>query len=259
MTGNCGWLLVIILTMASGPVSAAIHVVRGEARDPANGQLLYREQHLIRSDGHGDPLQRLVLYRCPSGAAFARKRVDYRTSAIAPAFALIDARDGYHEGLRRDDGRILVWSGIGPPRPEALDRGARPLVADAGFDEFLRAHWDALLAGQAQALAFAVPARGRALEFEVEYLGAGEIGGTAVERFELQLDGLLGLIGPSITVAYTASGHHLRRFSGLTNLRDDDGEPLHAHIDFAKPPQAARTGAWPAALAEPLVDCELGR
>jgi len=72
------------------------------------GQLLYREQHLLRSEGQR-PLERLVLYRCPGGAVFARKRVDYAASAQAPAFELVDARSGYREGLRRKGGQVALF------------------------------------------------------------------------------------------------------------------------------------------------------
>ncbi|MGH8031709.1 MAG: hypothetical protein ACREO8_04915 [Luteimonas sp.] len=67
--------LALALAVVCGPASAALLSVQGEARDPANGRLLYREDHLIRADGPA-PLQRVVLYRCPDGTAFARKRID---------------------------------------------------------------------------------------------------------------------------------------------------------------------------------------
>lgn len=246
-------LFFLLLTLLSGPATAALQAVHGEARDPT-GRLLFREQHLIRSDG-GRPLERVVLYRCPGGVAFARKRVDYRASRNAPEFALVDAR-GYREGLRRDGDRALVWSGSKPER--ALVKAAAALVADAGFDEFLRAHWDALLAGRAQTLAFVVPAFGRSLPFQVRSLGGGELDGVAVQRFRLKLDGLLGVVGPSMEVAYASADQRLRRFDGLTNLRDDRGGQLHARIDFALPAHAATDAAWRAALATPLTRCKLG-
>ncbi len=243
--------------MPAASALAALHSVQGEARDPASGDLLYREQHLIR-DAAGRPVERLVLYRCPGGAAFARKRVDYRSSPTAPEFALEDARRGYREGLRRDGGRVLVWSGDKSPRAIAGQDNAA-LVADAGFDEFLRERWASLLDGRAQALAFVVPAFGRSLDFQVSSLGGGRLDGVAVERFRLRLDGLLGRVGPSMEVAYASDDRRLRRFTGLTNLRDDDGKQLRARIDFPQPPKASDEAAWRAAAGTPLVDCALGR
>lgn len=101
-----GCLLLIVLACAAAPAFAAQHTVLGEARDPASGNLLCREHHLIRSEG-GRPVERLVLYRCPDGV-FARKRIDYGSSAFALQFALEDVRRGYRAGLRREAGQLLV-------------------------------------------------------------------------------------------------------------------------------------------------------
>jgi len=249
-------LVLIGLIGASGPLLATVHSVEGEARDPVSGNLLYREQHLIRS-ADARPVERLVLYRCPGGKAFARKRVDYRPSLMAPSFALEDTRAGYREGLRRNAATTLVWSGDGSP--QALAKTQRSLVADAGFDEFLRARWSPLLAGTPQALAFVVPSFGRSLAFQVRPLGRGDIGGEPVERFRLSLDGLLGAVGPHMEVAYDAGDRRLRRFTGLTNLRDDRGRQLRARIDFPSPPRAATEAAWHDGEVAALSPCRLGR
>lgn len=237
------------------PVHARVLAVDGDARAPDGKRLLYREAHLIRQDGER-PLERLVLYRCPDGTAFARKRVDYRDSVLAPAFELIDAR-GHREGLRRERGRTLVWSGDEAPRTVAA--GAAPLVADAGFDEFLRLRWTELTAGRSQALAFAIPAYGRSLSFKVRSAGLRQEGGDRLQRFELRLDGLLGRIAGAIRVDYDIEDRRLRRFIGPTNLRDGRGEQIEADITFPRAPRQAAPEAWQAALQQPLATCTLGR
>lgn len=247
-------VLLIALAGASGPVLADLRFVEGEARDLASGQLLYREQHWIRQAGAA-PAERLVLYRCPSGTAFARKRVDYRRSLTAPEFNLEDARSGYREGLRRSGASATVFSGA---KTAALPASTGTLVADAGFDEFLRARWDVLVAGRPQPLAFVVPAFGRALGFEVRSAGRTRIGDAPVERFRLRLDGLLGAVAPSLDVAYDTRDRSLRRFSGVTNVRDDRGRQVKARIDFADPARTAPAAAWQAGLAQPLARCALG-
>jgi hypothetical protein len=237
------------------PAQARLLAVEGDARDPDHDRLLYRESHLIRHEGER-PIERLVLYRCPDGTAFARKRVDYRDSALAPAFELIDAR-GHREGLRRERGQPLVWSGDTAPRPVAA--GTSPLVADAGFDEFLRQRWSRLTAGEAQPLTFAVPAFGRGLAFRVRNTGLRREGEDRLQRFELRLDGLLGRIAGTIRVDYDASDRRLRRFTGPTNIRDARGDQIEARIEFPRPPRPATAEAWRAAIEQPLARCALGR
>jgi hypothetical protein len=247
--------LCLLLCLIALPAQASMVALEGDARDPDGDRLLYRESHLIRRDGDR-PVERLVLYRCPNGVAFARKRVDYRQSVLAPAFEMEDAR-GYREGLRREGGRTLVWSGGDAPKPLGATR--TPLVADAGFDEFLRQRWPQLTAGQPQPLSFAVPAFGRSLPFKVRSVGTREQDGDRVHRFELRLDGLLGVVASGIRVEYGADDQRLRRFTGLTNIRDARGGQIEARIDFPQAPQPVDPQRWQAAAAQPLVRCTLGR
>ncbi|MBX3712952.1 MAG: hypothetical protein KF800_13405 [Lysobacter sp.] len=237
--------------LASLPARATLLAVDGDARSPDRARLLYRESHLIRQDGDR-PLERLVLYRCPDGRAFARKRIDYRPSALAPDFELVDAR-GHREGLRREGGRVLVWSGDDAPR--ALPAPGAPLVADAGFDEYLRRHWTAATSGRPQRIAFAVPAYGRSLSFKVRGQPPRDAAGP--HRFELRLDGVLGRLAPAIRVEYDDQ-RRLRRFVGLTNIRDARGDQVEAEIVFAGSPRAADPASWQAASGTPLAACALG-
>jgi hypothetical protein len=249
-------LAVIALVGGICPAQARLTAEDGLARDPDNARLLYREAHLIRREGER-PVERLVLYRCPSGAAFARKRVDYRDSALAPAFELVDAR-GYREGLRREGGRVVLWTGSQPGKPLKPSASATPLVADAGFDEFLRVHWASLAAGRPQPLAFAVPAYGRSLALKVRSSGIHARDGDRMKRFELRLDGLLGKVAPAIRVEYDIRDKRLRRFNGPTNIRDNRGDQIKAEIDFPQPPRTVDAQRWQAALDEPLTRCALG-
>jgi hypothetical protein len=237
------------------PARANLVAVEADARNPKTDRLLYREAHLIRRDGER-PIERMVLYRCPNGVAFARKTVDYRRSTLAPEFELIDVR-GYREGLRREGGKTLLWSGADAPR--ALGTSNTPLVADAGFDEFLRQRWSQLAAGQSQPLTFAVPAFGRSLPFKIRSAGDRLEGGHRMHRFELRLDNLLGMVASAIQVDYDANDRRLRRFTGPTNIRDARGDQIEARIDFPQAPLPADAQRWQTAADEPLAACTLGR
>ena len=260
-------LALLALLFAMAPVAARgagepmLSVQFARAQAPGGGALLYREEHLLRSlDGR--PLERLVLYRCPSGPAFARKRVDYSVSPSAPAFALEDARSGYREGLRRQAaGAELYFRPRAGLAEQHTALAVAPEVADAGFDEFVRAHWNALAAGESLPLRFAVPARLSAMEFRVRRAGEDVVAGQAALRFRLRLDGLLGFIAPHIDVAYDARSHRLLRFEGLSNLRDPKNEgQWQVRIDFPDAPRPAAPAQWSAALSEVLVArCESGQ
>ncbi|PIQ36992.1 MAG: hypothetical protein COW59_09505 [Lysobacterales bacterium CG17_big_fil_post_rev_8_21_14_2_50_64_11] len=227
----------------------------GTAREPQSQEVLYAEQHWLRVRD-GMPIERLVLYRCPEGGAFARKHVDYRPSRIAPAFALEDARSGYREGLSYDaDGTARVFfraSANTAAKSAALS--AEALVADAGFDEFIRLHWDRLLAGEPLTLAFAVPARRTSYRFTTRYV-ADSADDAGLATFRLRLYGPLKWLAPAIEVSYRRDSRQLVRFRGLANLRDERGEQVQAWIDFPEPARRSSPRAAAMASASPLLAC----
>jgi hypothetical protein len=255
---RAGWLGLGLLWCAA---AAADISYEGEARDPANGQLLYQEQHLLRGDDAG-PDERLVLYRCASGALFARKRVVYGAQRAAPEFLLEDGRFGYREGVRRERGALLAFArgdADSAERSAEIAHSAQ-LVIDAGFDEFVRAQWDDLMRGRTIGVDFVVPSRLDALRFKLRRVDATEIEGEAASVFRLSLGGLIGWFAPDIDVSYRDRDRRLMRFEGLTTIRADRDDNLVARIEF--PIARSRSGVdpmlWDAAQREPLGACRPG-
>ena len=252
--------LLLVLVLSPAASRAALTFEEGVARDPSSQAELYREQHWVRSEG-GRTLERLVLYRCPDGIAFGRKQVDYRHSTVAPEFRFQDQRSGYLEGLARRGATPTVFFRPGAGAAEkSMGLPSPQLVADAGFDEFVRRQWLPLVAGKAVPLDFAVPSRLESLGFTARRVGEATVGGERAYIFRLRLGGLLGYVVPSIDVYYGQQSRRLLRFQGLSNLRGDDGRnPLNARIDFASQPRAADEAQWQASLAAPLAACRTGR
>jgi hypothetical protein len=271
-TGNCSgassalrtharatgaWLLLIGALAVTATADAATVRYDGRAVDPESGRLLYTERHLLR-DAQGEPLERLVSYLCPNGTVFARKRVDYAPSPVAPSFQLDDGRDGYREGVRRTGARIDAF--VRQRTGAAEERGTLPagprLVADAGFDEYVRRNWSALVAGHTLPVDFAVPASRRAYTFKLRKLASPTIDGVPAHLFRLKIGGLLGLVAPQIDVAYARESKRLLRFEGVTNLRDYDGDQWTARISFAdRAAEPVDDSLWAKALAAPLRSC----
>jgi hypothetical protein len=234
---------------------------QGRAIDPSSGRLLYRETHLLQSDGER-MLRRVVLYQCSNGDTFARKRVDYSQSQIAPAFELDDARDGYREGLLRENGTAIAFfkpNATAPERTVPIASTAS-LVADAGFDAFVTRNWTALAAGKTLALDFAIPARGKAYGFRLARHAKIAIDGTPAWTFRLQLGGMLAWFVSSIDVSYAIDSHRLLRFEGVTNIRSSKGGQMTARIDFpATAPKPIAAAALQDAMTQPLKPCTVAR
>jgi hypothetical protein len=250
--------LLCIATAAFGMAAAASdHSFTGYARDLDSGRVLYVEDHAIVDGGTPDE-RRVVLYRCAdSRAPFARKLLSYGTERTRPQFHFEDARSGFAESLTAADGRLLVSSRPGvfePTRTRALAL-SEELVADAGFDEFIRASWETLARGEPLEVSFLVPSRLEPVKFRVRRTGHLTLNGASATTFRMSLAGVLGWVLPDIEVSYRDHDRRLLRYRGLTNIRDAEGRLLSAQIDF---PESGRSGQRPdleALLALPLASC----
>ena len=251
-------VLLLMGTLLGTEANAHLRFEECIARDPATKRILYKEQHWIRFN-ELLPIERLVMYRCPDGTAFARKRVNYHPSAQAPAFEFIDARKGFVEGLRYKQNKAALW--FRPPGAAAEKNAvltAQNLVADAGFNEFIKANWLKLRTGKALPLQFAVPTRLQAYKFNLKQTGESQFAGLPAVTYQLKIAGLLSLIADPIEVTYDKASRRLLRFHGLSNLRDDAGEfDLKAQIDFPLPARVASEEDWQKNASAPLAACRL--
>jgi hypothetical protein len=248
----------LLAATAALPLKATLVEETGLASDLDSGRPLYREQHLMRRGDDGALVERLVMYRCTDGTPFARKRVDYRGAAAAPAFQFEDVRSGYREGVQRgaNGARVFVDRPDAEKQTAPLPGGA--LVADAGFDQWVRREWPRLTAGESVPMEFLVPSQLTSYGFKV-YEVDDDADSADGRRFRLRLGGLLGWFAPHIDVVYAEGDRRLLRFEGLSNLRDDAGDdPLKVRIEFPRPPQPVEADAFVRLAAEPLRACRVG-
>jgi hypothetical protein len=226
--------------------ATAISGYRGEARDAA-GRLIYGEQDFVWDGG----ARRLTLYRCPDGQPFARREDDARGGdPAAPDFSLDDAQTGYREGVRRNaDGTRSVYVRMDRASPEKSSPlpAARHLVIDAGFNAFVIRHFDALLSGATVPVEFLVPSRLKTIGFKISRVEDTAAAARGEVAFRLELGSWFGFLLPHLDVRYDARTRVLRRYAGLSNLRDARGDNLEVRIDF--PPSQARNDIPRAELA----------
>jgi hypothetical protein len=210
--------------------SDTVHYVEGKA-SASDGHLIYTESHWI--DGDGGHASGLVLYRCPDGKPFARKTLHDDGSAQAPDFVLDDARGGYREGVRSSAGTRTVFvrdSANAKERSATLKTSPMPVI-DAGFDAYIRNHWDTI-GKDGDTLPFLVPSRLGTLNFKVKRQADVQIDGHAARLYRLSLDSMIGFALPHLDVAYDARTHDLLSFTGIANIRSSNGKNVDAKIIF---------------------------
>jgi hypothetical protein len=214
-----------------------------------SGGELYTESHWISETlGHRELL---VLFECPDGKPFARKQVRETAYAQAPSFTLEDARTGYQEGVRESGGgsrEVYFRASRDQPEKTASLKSAPALVVDAGFDSFIREHWDALATGAHQRLDFLVPNRLRPYPFTLSLVDDELKDGKPVRRFLLELDTWCAFAIPSIIVTYAVDSKTIREYQGTSNVRDHNGKSLNVRIEF--PARSRKTLVDSQALAD---------
>ncbi len=228
---------IVMLTSTAASATVPIEHYSGTAYD-TKGHTLYTESHWSTVDA--GQTKRLILFTCPDGKAFARKQVDDADNAEAPLFQLDDHRSGYREGMRLNAAgkyEVFVRRNSEQPEQSAAVESRQGLVVDAGFDRFIVTHWDDLLAGQEQKVEFMLPSRLRSYGFLLKPTGTDQINGTPVQRFRLEIDSWLGFALPSIDIAYASDSKAIREYSGVSNIRDNEGKNVKVRIEF---PPAAR-------------------
>ena len=243
--------LVVLLALPIAACAQQRH--EGVARTPDGTAVAYRESHWIYRDGAAPA--RLVLYRCPGGAAFARKTVREGADPTAPDFDFIDARTGYREGVRtRGAEREVFWQESAASRMATrriqLGKGT---VVDAGFDAWVRSRWAGLAGGAGQVAPFLVPSRLRAYDVRVAPAGEAVEAGRPVRRLRMRLAAWFGFALPDVVLTYDARDRRLLRYEGLGVVRDAKGRPMPVRIDFPSAPVPAGRGEIDAAARQALV------
>lgn len=241
----------LALLMACPCVAADRHYT-GVAYADGSQRVSYREEHWLIDDR--GTRTRLVLYRCPSGAAFARKWVRYNVSqASTPEFDFVDARDGYREGVHRQANGLQVYiqkdaHAIADSIVLAPREGA---VVDAGFDAYVQEHWGALSQPGGLRATFVVPRRLTYMDLRlVVVLDDGQM-----RHLRMSLAGWLGVVAPTVDLIYATDGHRLLSFQGISNIRDAAGHNQRVRIEFPASQELAAPSRSDieAAAATPLV------
>jgi hypothetical protein len=205
---------------------------QGKAWNSDKTKVLYYESHWTTSE-NAVLKNRTVLYRCVDGTAFARKEINYARSTLAPEFSFNDVRFNYQEGLRWQKDRPELWFVRNGQRQQKLLSNSDKLVADAGFDVFVKNQWPALSAARRQSLQFAVPSRLTSYAFNLQRINSLPFNKEPAQSFKLSIDGWLGFVAPNIEITYSRNSKRLLRFKGLSNILNNQGEkPVNAIIEF---------------------------
>ncbi|OQX37196.1 MAG: hypothetical protein B0D91_07390 [Oceanospirillales bacterium LUC14_002_19_P2] len=205
--------------------------VTGRAYDLDGDGLLYTEEHLYPSQ-----YQHMVTYREASGEVFAKKRLDYSHSFTVPDFRQENARNGeVIEVVRTDSDKLEVtYQANDKQNPKQKRLAIESLmVVDAGFDHFVREHWETLRNGRSLTIAYLAPSRRQTVALRINEV---QCSSSSDVCFNIAPDAwLLGLVLEPIFLAYEGDTKRLRRFKGRGNIADKYGDYQTVDIRYEYP------------------------
>lgn len=229
-----------MLAGSSGLAQSGLASVIGDAFD-RQGQLRYREHHLIEHSAAGR--RSVTVYRDAAGQEIGRMEANFARSPFAPEVRMVDLRFDIEEVVRREGDRVHLSHRQGSKtkvrRVEV--RPGRDLVIGPGFDEFVRARWARLLAGERVHCDIAVASRQQVYGFRIERAPSRD---PRVARFVANPDNaLLRLFAPALTLEYDVATRQLVTYDGLSNIVDHRDRPQEVVIRYAAPESAAGASA----------------
>lgn len=208
----------------------------------SSNTLLYREEHTL-SLQEGKPVKRQVNYYSAEGELIASKENWYLSSPTQPDFILTDFRTDYREEARSAETSntntlTLILTENQETEQTQLTEFDYELVIDAGFDDFIRQHWDALLAGKTIPFSFASVARQTSVNFEVEAQNPEQSDATNLKLEMTLRSSLLSWLMSPIKLEYDRNTQRLMRYRGLSNIQDKngDGQEVDIRYHYYEPP-----------------------
>ena len=198
--------------------------------------LLYREEHTL-SLQEGKPVKRQVNYYSAEGELIASKENWYRSSPTQPDFILTDFRTDYREEAKSTETSntntlTLILTENQETEQTQLTEFDYELVIDAGFDDFIRQHWDALQAGKTIPFSFASVARQTSVNFEVEAQNPEQSNATNLKLEMTLRSSLLSWLMSPIKLEYDRNTQRLMRYRGLSNIQDNNGDGQEVDIRY---------------------------
>ncbi len=219
-----GLTLAALLTLPGAVWAQPVGQTVGEAYDLSSDELLYRETHCLVADAG----TRDVIYQNDAGDLIAHKRVNYASGEFTPSFVQQNFYSRQRIEVAMDEGRVHM-AVLDEANPDAAEISSDApdadvqVVIDAGFDPFVRNHWDELVGGEIKKFAFPFAARSSLIDLRIRgYSCSYETETDQCFRLELS-NWFLRLLADPIELGYDATERRLTRYRGLSNIGDGEG------------------------------------
>lgn len=226
---HCLWALLFALAPPQ-VFGTVLHSV-GVARDVSGGSIQYIEHHQYLDTG-----EHIVKYFDPAGVVLVSKKMSYPRLPQHPRIQQVDfARETEVRVVPGIRTVRIATSQYGRTKEHELPLDEATII-DAGFDFFIRDHWDRFRLGERQVYKFAMAGQVRLLDVSITKVRESTEGAT----FSLTPSNFfVRLILPEIRVDYDGQ-KRLKAYHGTTNLDVNARDVVIDFSHFHTPEQLAR-------------------
>jgi len=210
------------------------HTRTGYAYDQKTNDLIYSEIHYEKYK-NGLILHSNVIYKNPESNVIARKRVDFIRNSFLPEFSLQNNFTGHLEitSYAGDKYKIIFVALQGQAEQTATIEYPSDAVGDAGFDNLIIRYWQQIITGEVLRRDFLVPSMLDFVKFRIYQKGLVDENGQFLRVIHVEPDNFfVRAFATRIKLYYDKNAPRLRRFEGISNIRDKQGDNYHVIIRY---------------------------
>lgn len=243
--------LTLILCMFTAPSTLAMLNYQGLARDLDSDDLFYREVHCVVAQDNTST--ETVRYLGTTNNPIATKRLREGLTLLpqqpaspasttprgirpawVPEYEFIHHDTGFAEGLRYQGDAVVLYRREGndadwEQKRLDLKQASKPVIADAGFDQFIRDHLSKLATGESLDVVYLSAPRLTTLDFTLE---PGEQQDDRLTITMYPSNFVIRLLVEPLLVTYSSKTGRLLNFRGLTNVPQNTAENYLASIEY---------------------------
>ncbi|MCV2403511.1 hypothetical protein OFY17_11570 [Marinomonas sp. C2222] len=208
------------------------YAVIGKAYSLKSGELLYQEIHRTKES------MRTVTYMEADGTVFANKSINYALSSHQPSFEQTNDRNGeFIKVIQQGKDILITYKASRDEADSTKQLTLTPnMIIDAGFDPFIKEHWQPLLEGEKFDLDYVVPSKKTTFGFRFGLDKCLENTKDGSVCFSLSpTSWLVKMAVDPIVVAYEENTKRLVRFTGRANISNAKGKYENVDIRYQYP------------------------
>ena len=209
----------------------------GNAVDLKTGKLIYTEEHEAFYENEVN-VRSVITYRDEKKNVIGKKEIAFEGTSAVAAFRREDYRFGTVESAEPVGTGIKLVNKVDAKTAakEEVVEIPKPMAIDAGLNNLVRNHWDALAKGDKINFNLGVPSQLDYFSFRLLKVKDETVAGkkAVVVRFESDHWYIRLFVDPVI-VWYDAETRRAVRYEGISNIYNEQGKSYQVRVTFDKP------------------------